>query len=232
MSDDLDFDQLGDVGDPFADEVAAPARPMDSTALPAAVRNSPTRGRVHALRWAALIVAVSFDAGWVAIHQNRPELGSSPASEIVLGLAIPLVAAALALAAAVRTGPLGLGLSARTAAILVASAPTVFAAATLVAAPPASDPLFWEHAATCMKATLGFTLVPLALGLWAFRRAFAATATWRTAAIGLASGALAASAMSLACPLTYASHVLLGHGLVMLVAALAGAVIAPAVARS
>ena len=232
MSDDLDLKQLGNIGDPFADEAEAPARPMSAATLPRAARRSPTRARVHALRLFALVAAVSFDALWVVVHETRPDLGSAPASEIVLGLALPLAAAALALVAAVRTGPRSLGLSARTVAILVAAAPAVFAVATLVAAPAASDPLFWAHAAKCMKATLGFTLLPLGLGLWAFRRAFAATATWRTAGIGLASGALAAAAMSVACPLTYASHVLLGHGLVMLVAALAGAIIAPAVARS
>jgi len=38
--------------------------------------------------------------------------------------------------------------------------------------------------------------------------------------------------MSLACPITAAAHVILGHGLVMVVAALIGALVGPALARS
>ena len=83
-----------------------------------------------------------------------------------------------------------------------------------------------------MAVTGLLALGPLALGLWAFRRAFAAAAGWRTAAVGVAAGGLAAATMSLACPITTAAHVIVGHGLAMIVAGLAGALLAPAIARS
>jgi hypothetical protein len=232
MNDDLDLKQLDDIGDPFAGEAAAPARPMTVATLPEPVRSSPTRPRVRALRWAALIVAVAIDAVWVAVHEHRPDLGTAPATQIVLGLLVPAVAGLLALAA-VRSGPRGLGLPTQKLSALLAAGALLFLVGTIVTAPSAApEPDFWAHAEHCMKATLGFTLIPLALGLWAFRRSFAAAATWRTAAIGAAAGALAATVMSVACSVTSAPHVLLGHGLMMLVAGVVGAVVAPLVARA
>ena len=59
-----------------------------------------------------------------------------------------------------------------------------------------------------------------------------AAAGWRTAAMGVAAGALSASTMSLACPLTYATHVIVGHGVVMIVTAVIGGLLAPLLARS
>jgi hypothetical protein len=41
-----------------------------------------------------------------------------------------------------------------------------------------------------------------------------------------------AATMSIACPNAAASHVIVGHGLMMLVGALAGALVAPLVSRS
>ena len=233
MNDGLDLKELEGIGDPFANEAAAPARPMTAEALPAPVRRSPTRSRVHAARWTALVAAVGLDALWTLTHEHRPDLGTAPAQEIALGLLVPLAAAGLALTAVVQSGPRGLGLPATKLWPLLSTALVIFFLGTLAAAPSSGpDPLFWAHAERCMKATMGFTLVPLVLGLWAFRRSFAAAAVWRTAAIGMAAGALAASVMSVACSLTSAPHVMLGHGLMILVAGLVGALVAPLVARA
>jgi hypothetical protein len=233
MNDGLDLKDLDGIGDPFAGEAAGPARPMTAEALPAPVRDSPTRSRVHAARWAALVAAVAIDALWTVIHEHRPDLEIAPALEIACGLLVPLSAAALALAAVVRSGPRGLGLPTTKLLPLLVAVCLLFVAGTQITAPSSPpDPLFWAHAGRCIKATMGFTVVPLVLGLWAFRRSFAAAAAWRTAAIGMAAGALAATVMSVACSLTSAPHVLLGHGLMILVAGLVGALVAPFVARA
>jgi hypothetical protein len=230
MNDDFDLNRLADIGDPFAEDASAKVRPMDPSRTP---EWSPTRSRMRALRAVALAAALLYDAAWLVLRERRPDLASMSTAGLVLGIAIPLTAAVLALGAAMRSGPRGLGLPAARMAASAIAVPVFFAAATLVAAPPdAGDPLFWRHAAGCMAVTAILTLGPLALALWAFRRAFAAAAAWRTAAVGLAAGALAAATMSLACPISAASHVILGHGLVMIVAALAGALLAPALARS
>ncbi len=230
MNDDFDLQKLADIGDPFAQDAKAPIRPLDRS-RPAAP--SPTRARTRALRAIALAAALLCDVAWLLFHETRGNLAQQGAWSVALGIAIPFGAAGLALAAAVRRGPRGLGAPAGRIAALAVGAPILFAAATLLAAPPESgDPLFWRHAVGCMTVTALLTLGPLALGLWAFRHGFAAAAGWRTAAIGVAAGALAAATMSLHCPITTAGHVILGHGLVMIVAGLAGALLAPALARS
>jgi hypothetical protein len=179
------------------------------------------------------VAAVLVDAAWLVFRETRPDLRSLPGSEIALGLAIPLVTVVVALAAASRPGARGLGLPAARVGALGVGALVLFAVATLVAAPAGPpDPAFWVHAAGCAIVTTILTAGPLALGLWAYRHAFAGASTWRTAAIGIACGGLAAATMSLACPISSASHVILGHGAIMLVAALTGALLAPAIARS
>jgi hypothetical protein len=229
MNDDFDLTRLGEIGDPFAADASQPARP----APPVAKTASPTRARTRALRAGALVAAVLFDAAWLVFRETRPDLGSLPASAIALGLVIPLVASTLALAAGSRTGTRGLGLPAPRVRALAVAAPALFAVATALAAPAGpGDRLFWVHAAGCATVTAILAVGPLALGLWAYRRAFVGAAAWRAAAIGVAAGGLAAATMSLACPISSASHVILGHGAVMLVTALAGALLAPALART
>jgi hypothetical protein len=229
MSDEFDRMRLDEIGDPFAVEARAPLRP------PPSVEKVParTRSRTRLLRVGLLVDALLFEAAWLVLRERRPDLASLPASQIALGLAVPLIAAALALAAASRTGTRGLGLPARRVAGLAVAAPLVFVLGTLLAAPgDPGDRLFWIHAAGCAAVTAILTVGPLALGLWAYRRAFVGASTWRTAAVGVAAGGLAAATMSLACPISSAPHVILGHGAIMLVAGLAGALLAPAVGRS
>jgi hypothetical protein len=231
MNDDFDLKQLADIGDPFAEDARAPVRPMDPARAPRG--RSPTRSRMRVLRGVALAAALFYDASWLLFHERRGDLTQQPPAGLALGIAIPLAAASVALAGAVRRGPRGLGAPATRLAALAIGAPVLFALGTLLAAPPETgDPLFWRHAAGCMAVTGLLALGPLALGLWAFRHAFAAAAGWRTAAVGVAAGGLAAATMSLACPITTAAHVIVGHGLMMLIAGLAGALLAPVLARS
>jgi hypothetical protein len=231
MSDDLDLKQLADIGDPFVEDARAPMRPLYRSG--ARMAHSPTRSRVRALRTIALALALAYDAAWLVFHERRPDLTSAAPSALALGIAIPLTAAAFGLLAALRPGPRGLGAPVARIAALALGGPVLFALATLLVAPlEGGDPLFWRHAATCMAVTGLLALGPLALGLWAFRNSFAASAGWRTAAIGVAAGGLSAATMSLACPYTAATHLIVGHGLVMIVAALLGALLAPVLARS
>ena len=240
MNDDPDFARLATIGDPFADEANAPVRSADSPRLPDGGANGakaqgapPTRARVRATRRVAFAAALLFEVAFVALDPHRRPLEDASPLELIVGLAIPLAAATVAFMAATQRGPRGLGLPAGAMTLGTLMAPALFVVATLAGAPEATtDPTFWRHAAGCASVTAILALGPLALALWSFRRAFAASAPWRTAALGMAAGALAAGAMSLACPITGALHVLLGHGTMMLVAALAGAWLAPAFSRS
>jgi hypothetical protein len=231
MNEEFDINRLADIGDPFAADASAPVRPMDPARMPP--RRSPTRPRLRALRAGTLAAALLYEAAWLVFRERRPDLAAASQAGLALGLAIPLAASALALAAATRKGVRGLGAPVAGIAALAVAAPVLFAVATMLSAPPeAGDPLFWTHAAGCATVTTILALGPLALGLWAFRHAFPVAAGWRTAAIGVAAGALAAGTMSLACPITTATHVIVGHGIVMVLTGLAGALLAPAVARS
>jgi hypothetical protein len=228
MNDDRDMSRLAEIGDPFAEDASAPIGPLVSK--PAAP--SLTRPRVQALRTIAFGSAFLYDAAWIVLRHTRPDLGALAPSAIALGLGIPLAAGALALGAAAQPGERGLGLSAARIVALAVAAPALFVVATLLTAPlGAPGDLFWRHTRGCMAATGLLAIGPLGLGLWAFRRAFVAAAAWRTAAIGVACGALAAATLSLTCPVSSAWHVILGHGTIMLVAGLIGAVTARAFAR-
>jgi hypothetical protein len=222
MNDERNLDRLAEIPDPFAD--AAP--PPVQRARPESLDRSPVRSRVRAQRIVAVAGAVLCDAAWIAFVERRPDLASVPYTRLALGLAVPLAAAVLALSAIVRRGGLGLGEpTARVVALTIAS-PALFAVGTALAAPPSDpDPLFWRHAAGCMLVTTLLAAGPLALGLWAFRRAFVMGSVWRAAALGMAGGGLAAATMSLACPISGAPHVILAHGAIMLVAAAVGAAI-------
>jgi hypothetical protein len=229
MSDEPDLRGLADIDDPFAEDASAPVAPQVSRAI----APSPTRTRVQAIRVTAFAAALLYDAAWVVLKETRPDLRDLPWPVIAVGLGIPLAAAALALGAAAQPGARGLGLSAGRIAALATTAPAIFVVATLLTAPPAGrDDQFWRHVLGCMAVTAILAVGPLGLGLSAFRRAFVAAAGWRTAAVGVACGCLAAATMSLACPLSAAWHVILGHGTVMLVAGSVGALVSRALARA
>jgi hypothetical protein len=229
MIDERDLDRLAEIPDPFADAARAPERPVHSEPM----NRSPTRPRVGARRVVAVAGAALCDAAWVVFVERRPDLASVPYSRLAVGLAVPLAAAVLALTAVSRRGKLGLGEPKARALSLAIASPALFAVVTAFAAPPsAPDPLFWRHLAGCMMVTAVLVAGPLALGLWAFRRAFATGSVWRAAALGIAGGALAAATMSIACPISSALHIILGHGAILIVAAAVGALLGHRLCRA
>jgi hypothetical protein len=227
--DDLDLRGLGDIPDPFARAARTSPRPPGDPPP-----SSPSRAQVRGLRVAAVAIALLAQGVWLALVEHRSDIAASSVTGLLFGLGIPLVAAAVALAAATRRGALGLGESATRLAALVGLSVAVFVVGTMVAAPQAltsggeagvtpSSVEFWDHARRCMAVTAALAALPLALGLMSFRHAFVAAARWRSAALGAAAGGLAAATMSLACSDGSAAHVLVGHGAMMLVGAAIGA---------
>jgi len=216
-----DFDiELARIPDPFAREAGAALPPSVALARPA----SPSRSRRRALALAAACGAVFYEAVILAFFKTRPDLGTTSTALVALELAVPLGVAALALAGAAKSGRLGLGEPAAKLAAWVTGAPLLFALVTLAAFPhEVADGAFWSRTQTCFLVTALLGLGPLALAAFALRNTFAAAAGWRTAAIGIASGALAASTIALVCPDGGALHVLVGHGAMMLVMGLLSA---------
>ena len=226
---DFDLERLAALPDPCAEAASAPLALGESPpSLPA-----PTRSRVRAFRAVAVVAALVYDAVWPAFVQRRGDLGSLSLLRLALGLAIPLTAAAISINAARRNGDRGLGATTNRLLMLVLASPVLFAGATLLTAPPeVYDDSFWRHATGCAIVSAELAIGPLALGLLAFRRAFAAASAWRAAALGVACGALAAATMSLVCPLGNAAHVVLGHGGVMLLTGIVGAWLGPRICRA
>jgi hypothetical protein len=228
MSDELDLKRMAEIPDPFA----GPSRgPAPKGVQPAG--SSPTRSQVRSKRLIAAAAVVAYEVGWILVVERRRDLGQLPAWTIALGLIIPLAAAALALAAVTGAGKRGLGAPASWLAALTLTPPALFALATLVAGPmDAGEGHFWNLAVRCMGVTALLTAGPLALGAVVFRHAFAAAAVWRTAALGVACGAIAAATMSIACWHVGSLHAIVGHGTMMLVGGIAGALLGRHATRS
>ncbi len=226
MKSDFDLQRFVDIPDPFADaaeSIAPPPREFPS-------RYGPTRSDVRATRMAALGGAFAYEVLGLMLLKTRPDLVSMPVWSIAVGLMIPAAGAGIALGAATRTGDEGLGEPVGRVAALAIGAPVLFAAATLLVAPNslasyARDDAFWQQARSCIVTSAMLGAGPLLLGAWAARRAFVAAARWRAAALGIACGALAAAMLSLVCPNGDAFHVLVGHGTMMIVMGLAGALV-------
>jgi len=229
MNNDIDLKRLGEIADPFAETVHPPLRPMGLQGMP----RSLNRSRVRALRIAAMAAALVYDVAWLVFVETRPDIRSVPPEQLAGGLAIPLFAAAAAMGAGTRSGARGLGEPKWRVMAFAIAAPVWFALATWLVAPHEPQvELFWRRAAGCLFTTALLALGPLTLGVVAFRRAFASAAVWHTAAIGVACGALASATMSLACPIGNAWHLLVGHGAILAVAGLCGAVLGRWVCRT
>jgi hypothetical protein len=216
---DLDLRRLADIPDPFAEAARRSVRPPGEK--PTA--RSPSRSRVRGLRVTAIAIALGSELAWLALVEHRSDIAAASPSALLLGIAVPLFAAALALAAATRRGATGLGESPSRVGALVGLSVTTFVVGTLFTAPPDPGGEFWGHALRCMAVTAALAAAPLALGVWSFQHAFAAATRWRSAALGVAAGALAAATMSLACSNDGAVHVIVGHGAMMLVGGAVGA---------
>jgi hypothetical protein len=217
---DLDLGRLADIPDPFAE--GSEKAPRSLAKRPAAP--SASRAHVRGIRVMAIAIAVLSEAAWLVLVEHRNDLGALSPSGVLLGVGVPFAAAAVALAAAARRGPLGLGEPASRLAALLGLSVTVFVVGSLFATPQEYDAgPFWPHTLRCMAVTAALAAAPLALGVWSFRHAFVTATTWRSTGLGVAAGALAAATMSLACSTDSVLHVIVGHGAMMLVGGAVGA---------
>jgi hypothetical protein len=224
VNDDFDLDRIRDVPDPLEGAGAWPLPPRP--AGPAVLPPSPTRAAVAALRTKALVAAVVYELVWIAVMNKRADLSTLPPARLLFELGVPLAASLLALAAAVGSGKDGLGEPKGKLMTLALLSPAIFVASTLFVSPADVDTDgFWAHAVRCLLWTGLYSAGPLVLAAWAFRHAFPASPAWRTAALGLACGAIGAATMSLVCSVGSPAHVLVGHGGIMLLAGIAGALV-------
>jgi hypothetical protein len=171
---------------------------------------------------------------WIEALNGRADRADSPPTRLAYEMLLPLATASVALWIAGAPGRQGLGHAPRRIAATVVGGLLVFAGGTwLLTAIEEADPMpFWFHVARCTAFITAFAAAPFALAMWAYGRSFVASASWRTSALGLACGATGAFTMSFVCETETAAHVIVGHGLAMLVGAVAGALAARRVTRA
>ncbi|MDP8999137.1 MAG: NrsF family protein [Myxococcota bacterium] len=220
MKEDFDLDRIADIPDPMpglATLTASPRRAMPFL-------DPPTRSHVVVVRYVALVVALLYQGMWLVVFNKRGDLDAVPRTTLFMEIAIPTVAAMLALTAAISPGERGMGAPKGRLTVLVWMAPIVFLVATLFGGPADVDgESFWPHALRCFMLVALFSAAPLALACWAFRRAFVGAPAWRVAALAMACAATGATTMSFLCSQGSPVHVLVGHGGMLLVAGLGGA---------
>jgi|HubBroStandDraft_1064217.scaffolds.fasta_scaffold163114_1 hypothetical protein len=221
MSDDFDMHRLNDIGDPLSGAAEMPIGPLRSRPT---VRPR-TRSQVALVRGAALCMSVLYELAWLAILAKRGDLATMSRTTLLVEVLVPMAAAVLAFAVAVAPGSNGMGIPKRRLAVLTLLAPLLFVLGTAIAGPADADTRpFIGHVLGCLGWTMLFSTVPLALAAWAFRGVFVAAPGWRLAALGVSCAGLAAATMSVACSVGSPAHVILGHGGMMLVAGIGGAI--------
>jgi hypothetical protein len=226
---DFDLGRLAEIPDPLERPAASAPRALDTAAWPA----SPTRAHARTARVAALVTALLFNGAWIAFVERRRDLAALSPGSVALGLAIPLVAGVIALAGVVRPGTRGLGVRLVELVALVCASPLLFAIGTLVTLRAVGEPgAFAGPALRCVGVSAILAATPLVVAVLVMRRSFVSAAAWRTAALGVACGGLAAATMSVACANNEPMHVLVAHGAMMLVGGVAGAWLGVRVTRA
>jgi len=227
-----DLDRLFDIPDP-ASEASLSTRPLPPLpALP--TKKSPTRDQRRSAITLTIGAALLYQIAWVALIEHRADIGRISTGLLLLGVAVPAALAAIVAGAALRRGPLGLGSSVSAFSAAIALSPVIFTIAALLSASRMTDETapFWDRAVRCMAVTFVLTAPPMAMLSWIFRHAFVAASVWRTAALGVACGALGAATMSLACVHAEALHVVVAHGSMMILGGISGALVGRFFARA
>ena len=226
----VDFDtDLASIPDPFRRELDGETLP----AVPHPKASSPSRSGRRALVTSAACGSVLYEGAGLVLRKVRPDLGK--VSTVLLGVefALPLAVAAFALAGARRKGRFGLGEPIARLGVGLLGSLLFFVAGTLVFFPLEDrlDGAFWSRTQACLLTTAVLGAGPVTLAALALRSSFVSAAGWRTAAVGVAAGALGASTMALVCPARGALHLLVGHGAMMLVMGLFAAAFVSRITR-
>jgi hypothetical protein len=229
---DLSF--LNEIPDPM-DGAPAPAPAPGSGVPPRSTTASPTRSATRRRRGAALGVSLAWLATHLAVYGIRADFQQLPLVYVVAQIALPFAFGAASLLVAAAPGRLGLGLGIGIIASLALLGPLSFWLFAAALHPPydaAGGDGFWLGSLVCLDITLAWAAAPLLFAALALRRAFPAGAAWRSALVGSALGLLSGAAINLHCPNVDPAHLLAGHGIPVVAAALVGALVVARWARA
>jgi hypothetical protein len=227
---DLSF--LNEIPDPMD---GAPAPAPGPGVPPRSTTASPTRSATRRRRGAALGVSLAWLATHLAVYGIRADFQQLPLGYVVAQIALPFAFGAASLLVAAAPGRLGLGLGIGIIASLALLGPLSFWLFAAALHPPydaAGGDGFWLGSLVCLDITLAWAAAPLLFAALALRRAFPAGAAWRSALVGSALGLLSGAAINLHCPNVDPAHLLAGHGIPVVAAALVGALVVARWARA
>jgi hypothetical protein len=208
---------LGEIPDP-----AVPASHSVALRLPSSP-SSPTHQLVRSRRLAALLGGLSWLGAHLAVYGLRTDLGGLPITYLAAQIALPILLATGSLVVALGSGKLGLGLKIGLVSTLAVLGPASFCVIALGApVPRVPEAGTLLDTVLCFDITVAWVAVPLLCAAITLRGAFAAGARWRSALVGAGIGLFAGATMNLHCPSVAPVHMLLGHGLAVLVAAALG----------
>jgi len=211
---------LGEIPDLPPVPAASTLPPLRAPSLPAA----PTRSAVQSRRLAALVGSLSWLGMHLAVYGVRTDLHALPPEYVAAQVGLPVAVAGGSLYVALGAGRLGLGRKIGLIAALSLLGPASYCVLALgTPAPHPPEPGSWVDTVLCFDLTVAWVAVPLFLAAVTLRNVFAAGARWRSALVGAAVGLFAGATMNLHCPNVAPVHMLLGHGLAVLIATAVGA---------
>lgn len=197
--------------------------------LPALPREeAPTRSRVRTRRLIALAATMAWLALSISGFGVRRDHADFTTAYLIGSPAVLAIVCSGALYVALSGGRRGVG-SARwkqTAALLWIAAAFAASSVWVESGPnsviPAGAMSASARIALCGGVATLLAAVPLGVAVWALRRAFPLDPGVRGAVVGACCGLAAASVTHLTCPVATVGHVLIAHGMPILLGAWAG----------
>jgi hypothetical protein len=210
----LDFEGFADIPDPAAG-VAAQPDPAPEIAAPA--EPSPTRTQRRRRIGAAIALAL---ASILLIVMRVGVRRDMTARDVAIPFVLWLTVAAFAVMVAFRRRERGIAPSVGAVRIVGVAVPALFAAIAFAWSEPHQS---WGTVGECVRFAAMLSAIPMTFAALLLRRSFLTAPASRGAAVGAVCGLLGAAAVHTHCDFAGTGHMVFGHGLPILGAALVGA---------
>jgi hypothetical protein len=216
-ADPLPLDRFAEIPDPAALVARAPAPPAPAPPSDP----SPTRDARRRLTRAALVLALAWLSVALAIFGARADLA---APGVMAPLVAWTIAGGLGLFLVMRPGARGLPVDVRVVEHALWIVPAVYlVGVALVAAPVEAVPLSWASVRSCLGLANLMALGPLLGAAMFLRRSFTSAPALRGGAVGALAGLWGTIGVHAHCPCQAMSHLVVAHGLSIVIGAALGA---------
>jgi len=209
--------------DPFAD-IPDPLRSVGERTPPEPrlpVEPSPTRGERVRRLWLAVLLAVVWLVAFAAVLGFRPDVARA---EVLGQLAAWTLALPLGLFVALRPRENGWPPGVVALRVALVGLASVFVGLAVFPPAGAQAPLTFTTVRGCLSVTFLLALPPLVVAALVLRGSFLNAPALRGGVVGAVCGLAGAAAIHTHCAVVTSSHVLLAHGLPIVVFAAVGAI--------